>query len=292
MTGGPRRDAEHREGGPVEPLNPWDPRHSREHSVKSHMAAYWAGRAPAFAQLHMHEIVGYRRDLWASELLPLLPEAPQGRPLRVLDAGCGSGFLSLLLAGEGHDALGVDLVPEMVEQARACARELGLPARFEVMDAEAPLLPDACVDAVVTRNLTWALPDLPSAYRSWRRLLAPGGVLVNFDADYVREESYYDLRQSWRRAERGGGPVPEGFAEGVQGAHADLPDRTLLAYEHIKEHLLPCQRPRPGWDRELLREAGFDDVQVDLEAWRRLRGRDDELANPSKVFRIVARAGE
>lgn len=272
----------------VQPMNPWDPRHSHAHSVKSHLAAYWAGRAPGFAQLHKHELFGYRRELWERELLPLLPAAPQGRALRVLDVGCGSGFLALLLAGAGHDVLGVDLVPEMIEEARACADELGLLARFEVMDAEAPQLPDASVDVLVTRNLSWALPDLPAAYRAWSRLLVPGGLLINFDADYVHEESYFDSRVSWRRAERRG-EQERGFADGGQGAHGDLSDRTLLAYEHIKEHLLPRQHHRPAWDRELLEAAGFTDVEVDVDAWQRLRGQDDELANPSHVFRITAR---
>lgn len=40
------------------------------------------------------------------------------KPERVLDAGCGEGWLSRALASEGLDAVGIDGVPELVERAR------------------------------------------------------------------------------------------------------------------------------------------------------------------------------
>lgn len=39
-------------------------------------------------------------------------------PVDVLDLGCGTGSLSLVLAEQGHRPSGVDLSPLMVEQAR------------------------------------------------------------------------------------------------------------------------------------------------------------------------------
>ncbi len=54
---------------------------------------------------------------------------------RVLDAGCGTGENTLLAAGRGADALGVDVSPRAVAQARAKAAERGVTARFEVADA-------------------------------------------------------------------------------------------------------------------------------------------------------------
>jgi SAM-dependent methyltransferase len=40
---------------------------------------------------------------------------------RVLDAGCGSGLHAVLLAGHGHDVVGLDVAPRAVELARARA---------------------------------------------------------------------------------------------------------------------------------------------------------------------------
>ncbi|HEY9241341.1 MAG TPA: class I SAM-dependent methyltransferase [Streptosporangiaceae bacterium] len=53
---------------------------------------------------------------------------------RLLDSGCGTGEQTLLAAQHGADALGVDIAPRAIEQARAKAAERGVAARFEVAD--------------------------------------------------------------------------------------------------------------------------------------------------------------
>jgi cyclopropane fatty-acyl-phospholipid synthase-like methyltransferase len=54
---------------------------------------------------------------------------------QLLDAGCGTGEQTLLAASSGANALGVDVSPLAVEQARAKAAARGVSARFEVSDA-------------------------------------------------------------------------------------------------------------------------------------------------------------
>jgi SAM-dependent methyltransferase len=54
---------------------------------------------------------------------------------QVLDAGCGTGEQALLAASSGADALGVDISPLAIEQARGKAASRGIKARFEVADA-------------------------------------------------------------------------------------------------------------------------------------------------------------
>jgi len=63
---------------------------------------------------------------------------------QVLDAGCGTGEQTLLAASSGAEALGVDVSPLALEQARGKAAARGIPAaaggqagtaRFEVADA-------------------------------------------------------------------------------------------------------------------------------------------------------------
>jgi cyclopropane fatty-acyl-phospholipid synthase-like methyltransferase len=55
--------------------------------------------------------------------------------LCALDAGCGSGEHALLAAARGADAVGADISPRAIEQARHKAAERGVAARFEVADA-------------------------------------------------------------------------------------------------------------------------------------------------------------
>ncbi len=54
---------------------------------------------------------------------------------RVLDAGCGTGEHTLMCAGLGLDATGVDLAATALETARHKARDCGLSARFLQLDA-------------------------------------------------------------------------------------------------------------------------------------------------------------
>lgn len=96
----------------------------------------------------------------------------------------GTGFFACLFAAEGHEATGIDLTPDMIKHAEHMAAVLGLDATFRIMDAENPDFEPESFDVLVTRNLTWTLPHVEKAYREWYRILKPGGVLINFDADY------------------------------------------------------------------------------------------------------------
>jgi magnesium-protoporphyrin O-methyltransferase len=52
------------------------------------------------------------------QALAWVDEAAQGRSLRILDAGCGPGIVSLALARRGHTVVGCDLSEQMVETSR------------------------------------------------------------------------------------------------------------------------------------------------------------------------------
>lgn len=149
--------------------------------IKHRVAHYWSHRAEAFEAQRLREFDSEKRARWLAEFFRYLP---QGRPLRVLDIGTGTGFFACLFAAEGHEATGIDLTPDMIKHAEHMAAVLGLDATFRIMDAENPDFEPESFDVLVTRNLTWTLPHVEKAYREWYRILKPGGVLINFDADY------------------------------------------------------------------------------------------------------------
>lgn len=137
----------------------------------SEIREYWNAEADTFDDEADHGL----RDpathaAWAVLFREWIPA-----PARVLDLGCGTGTLSVLLARQGHRVTGVDLSPRMVELARAKAA--GLAAEFTVGDASAPGVTGP-FDVVLTRHLLWTLADPVAALRNWRDLLVPCGRFV------------------------------------------------------------------------------------------------------------------
>jgi ubiquinone/menaquinone biosynthesis C-methylase UbiE len=143
--------------------------------VKELVRQHWDRRAATFDLEASH---GLLDDVQARAWRRLLSGLAGPAPLDVLDIGCGTGFLSLLLAEQGHRVTGVDMASAMLARARAKAAAMGVVARFIEGDAEALDLTDASVDLIVERHLIWTLPHPETALDLWRRLLRRGGRLV------------------------------------------------------------------------------------------------------------------
>ena len=136
---------------------------------------YWDGEAATFDDEPDHGLGDpATREAWRQLLAAHLPPAPSD----VVDLGCGTGTLSVLLAEAGHRVRGTDLSPAMVEHARAKASAAGLEVSFEVGDAAFPSYDVGSVDVVLCRHVLWALPDPEAALARWVGLLRPGGRLV------------------------------------------------------------------------------------------------------------------
>ena len=238
-------------------------------NLKERIKNYWARRVPSFVRQRLREFESEKRGLWFAEIARYLPK---GKPLRILDVGTGTGFLACLLAAEGHTVTGIDLTSEMISRAEEFAKAVKVPAKFLVMDAECPNFPPESFDAIVTRNLTWTLPDLQKAYRSWHELLAKGGTLINFDADYCHEFS-----------------DAEDLALLPDHAHKLIPTDLVAENDEITQELCAYQKRRPEWDLRLLLDAGFSRVTVDAGVWKRVYAEPDEFYNPTPIFTIAAK---
>ncbi|MDQ3669424.1 MAG: methyltransferase domain-containing protein [Actinomycetota bacterium] len=98
---------------------------------------------------------------------------------RVLDVGSGAGTDSLVAAqmvGPEGRVTGIDMTPEMLEKARAGARELGA-ENVEFVEGEAEELPfpDASFDVVISNGVIDLVPDKDAVFSEIYRVLTPGG---------------------------------------------------------------------------------------------------------------------
>lgn len=77
---------------------------------------------------------------------PHLPVSPSPRLNSILDAGCGTGMLTLALAQQGWDVTAVDIAPQMVAATAAAAQAAGLHVHMVTGDLE---VVEGAFDAVV-----------------------------------------------------------------------------------------------------------------------------------------------
>jgi SAM-dependent methyltransferase len=92
----------------------------------------------------------------------------------VLDAGCGEGYGSSMLAERASKVVGVDLEPDVVEHAQASYPQV----RFQTGDLLSLPFPDASFDGVVTLQVIEHLQRPREFVSECARVLRPGGVLV------------------------------------------------------------------------------------------------------------------
>lgn len=233
--------------------------------IKGKVKEYWNERAGSFRVQREAELKSGQHKIWEQELLSHLTGKDS---LKILDVGCGCGFFSLLLAENGYRVTGIDLTENMILEGRQMAAQRGMEVVFLQMDAENLLFADETFDTVVSRNLTWTLPHPARAYEEWLRVLKPGGLLLNYDAEHAR---YH-------------------FSRGLEGekAHEMLSRGQMEECMEIYGMLPISGWKRPDWDTVCLRQLGCAKVEADQTIGKRLFLHEDQFSTPYPVFRIKA----
>jgi arsenite methyltransferase len=100
----------------------------------------------------------------------------------VVDVGAGTGLLTLAAAervAPDGDVIAVDISVDTLEELRANATAPNI--SYLVAQADVLPLPDASVDAVVTRSVLMYVKDKAEAAREFERVLRPGGRVSLFE---------------------------------------------------------------------------------------------------------------
>ena len=146
----------------------------------------------------------------------------------VLDAACGEGYGSALLASVAASVVGVDVSDGAVGHARDRYASLGERLRFDLGDATALTLPDAHFDVVVSFETIEHVFQQEAMMAGFRRVLKRGGLLILSSPD---KRTYSD---------------EPGFHNEFHVKELYLDELRSMVGRHFKRHVLLGQRLTGG----------------------------------------------
>lgn len=243
---------------------------------------YWTERAPGYSQVNQEELAGCQRSNWLREISRQIQAVyPHRKPqeISVLDAGTGPGFFAVILAEAGYKVTAIDAAPAMLAEARRNAGPWQEAIDFRLMDAQKPAFAAESFDVVLSRNLTWVLEDPEQTYGSWRHVLKPGGLLLNFDANWYNYLYDADLKQQYEQDRR-------------NVRQNDLEDHYLStdidAMEAIALQVPLTGIQRPHWDIRTLKKLRMRSVTTDGSVWQRVWSPVEKINYASTPMFMIA----
>jgi 2-polyprenyl-3-methyl-5-hydroxy-6-metoxy-1,4-benzoquinol methylase len=167
------------------------------------------------------QIIREHRDKYRNELTDPAMLHAIGEPagLEILDAGCGEGYLSRILAKKGANATGIDSSTKLIEAARSQNLADVLSVSFDIGSVDDLPYPDSAFDLVVCNHLVNDLFDPRKPISEFARVLRSSGRLIIlmlhpcfYNKHAEREQatngmiasSYFDIRSVEQTFEVGG----------------------------------------------------------------------------------------
>jgi O-antigen biosynthesis protein len=147
---------------------PVDQREASRSGAEREVSAVPERAAPDQMSEHLMESEHRGRYLWAADL---------ANGLEVIDAGCGTGYGSEIIAAAGASrVVGVDIAQDAIDYARSSSSHAT--SEFHVGSLHELPFADASFDMAVCFEVIEHVEEQPRAIAELRRVLKPGGVLA------------------------------------------------------------------------------------------------------------------
>lgn len=171
-----------------------------------------------------------------------------------VDIGCASGVSAALLAARGADVCGIDISPELIDQATQLWPEYAQFIKFTVGDAENIDIEDNSVDYCFFGGVLHHFPDKDKVYTEALRILKPGGKFI------ALEPNKLDLfeRIEWKVARLRGKLSPNEYPIDPVAMKGEM---VTCGYEHVSfwvtRHDIPVLAQFPLLKNFFNRKKGF-----------------------------------
>ena len=217
--------------------------------IKRHQN-YWNSSAEIYDDIIQEELSGFKREAWTQILKEHIQKK---KPLKILEIGTGPGFFAIILAKMGHEVTALDFSEKMIAAAQKNASNNKVSVNFIHVSPESPFSSSETYDVIVSRNVTWTLHYPEKTYTDWYNWLRKDGRLLIFDANWnigLAKKTHGEIYQSdIEKAKKLGFPTydkKELFDEG----------------DIIAKNLPMTFAMRPEWDKAVLFQLGFSDIQI------------------------------
>ena len=221
---------------------------------------------------------------------------------RVLDVACGTGNLAIPAARRGAVVTGVDIAPNLVQQARERAAKEGVQAAFDEGDAEALPYADAAFDVVMTMYGAMFAPNPERTASEMARVCRSGGTIAManwtptgfvgkmfaLNAKHVPPPEGMAAPVLWgidAKVRERLGPFASRIETNVRSVDFDYPFPPRDVVQYFREYFGPTKTAFARLD-----PAGQDALAADAEALWREHNRDNagRTLVPAEYLEVIA----
>jgi SAM-dependent methyltransferase len=180
-------------------------------------------------------------------------------PLRILDCGCGTGWLAYFLAKRGYEVVATDVAPEAIRLARSNPTFCEGPVpEFVVADTE-KLEFDAAFDVVIFFDSLHHSIDESAALQCAYKALRPGGFCVALEPGWGHNRSSAEVEGTFDVTEK---DMPPSYIRKLGFRAGFTSCRILPSPHHLGKALFAINRARKSWLRKLLGMTLFKSLAV------------------------------